>query len=317
VWDVPAGGCGKATVVANLLPIGVVVSRSLIQVETLRGGCGPIWQVVGMSRIDGLIMRVMPVVLLLGMLIGCGAPTDAPPEQTSLASEAPPAEPRRIVLPSNMRPLRVAESPSMVGIAAATDGEDDTTSVVPWARPVIRTDQIAAAAHRADVQTRRGFSLARRGMRLSARREFVESLRILAEALDESRDCHAHRDALARGLLALEESRDLNRHGALLAEATAGHQTPILDEENLDRLTFWDAQQRYLDYAYEQLAAVAPSESVASLALYGLGRSEAVAVPYEVSAGAAVACYRAALAVDARNSLASHELGIHLARREQ
>jgi hypothetical protein len=124
-------------------------------------------------------------------------------------------------------------------------------------------------------------------------------------------------------MLALDESRDLARGDACLdnnrtlAETIAGHQTPILSGQQAEQLSFSAARDRYLDYAQEQLASAALGQPVASMALYGLGRSEAATAGASADAAIAIACYRAALAVDARNFLASNELGIHLARRGQ
>ena len=198
--------------------------------------------------------------------------------------------------------------------------KEATESVVPWARAITRPDRITAAVRQADARTRKGVALARRGATLTARAEFVQALRILAVAMDEARGCTAHRDALARGLSAIEESGDFLDNGARLegnrtvAETVAGHRTPILRGVDTQRVTATAAFERYLDYAQEQLAAAARSEPVGSMALYGLGRSTAAETQDGDNDVAAMAYYQAALAVDRRNFLAANELGVLLAR---
>jgi hypothetical protein len=337
-------------------------------------------RVVGMPKTIGLMMQVLPVALVSGLLAGCGAATDSThdhsPPQTVHAESA---QPRRIVLPENARPLDVAKAiPREHGIArvqqtepaplvpaqaprtpsatahsfassaphdfraplpsselpksseAFSDGSNSDASnnampdsVVPWARPVTRPERLIGAAHQADMKTRQGIALAQRGMRLSARAEFVQALRLLAEAMDEARRCRAHRDALARGLTALDESRQLIREDSrlegnrTLSEMVAGHRTPVLANANTNQITLTLARERYLDYAQEQLAAAVVGEPVGSMALYGLGRAEAIEVRQTTGADCAAACFQAAISVDRRNFLASNELGVHLARRGQ
>ena len=225
----------------------------------------------------------------------------------------------------NNRQLRFAErhrgrSPQEIEPPEKTiEAQDEAIeSIVPWERPVTRPGRVIAAVRQADARTRNGIALARRGARLSARTEFVQALRVLAEAMDEARGCTAHRDALARGITAVEESGDFLDNGARLegnrslAEIVAGHRTPIL--HGVDGVTAAVAYERYLEFAQEQLSAAVRNEPVGSMALYGLGRSTAADTKQGDVSGAAMACYSAALSVDRRNFLAANELGVLLAR---
>ena len=322
-----------------------------------------------------LIVRVLPVMLLPGILTGCGSSDEKQTESVIVTRSTESGQPRPFELPSDMRPLVVSQSPQAethsgksqssditplpmttptaakrvapkhpiesfapidvrAAVAAPQDDEklpsadfedadfedadfEDavTESIVPWARPVTRSDRLIGATRKADAKTRRGMALAQRAMPLSARAEFVGALQALAEAMDEARGCRAHRDALAHGLTALEEATDFVTERAqlqrnqTLAEAVVGHATPVLQETDAESLTFTAAHEQYLDYAQEQLSAAVAGEPVGSMALYGLGRAEAVK-----STNSASACYLAALMVDQRNFLASNELGVHFAR---
>ena len=218
----------------------------------------------------------------------------------------PKAKPQEIATP-------VEPDPPVQGHANA---DAQHGSVVPWATPVTRPDRLAGAVRQADLRTRKGVALAQRGLRLSARAEFIQAMRLIADAMDAARNCHVYRQSLARGLTALEESRDLVESGSrieanrTLAETIAGHETRIVIEPDADAFTFADARRAYLDYAQEQLAAAVSGEPTGSMALYGLGRAE----ESDTDAGIAMTLYIAALAVDSRNFLASNELGVHFAR---
>jgi len=299
-----------------------------------------------MLRLVESTWTIALIALLPLGLTGCGNADVAPRTGAARTQDAEPATPRHFAAPQDAKPLLVpnqqpvqvaanstpspfeaAQTSSPVAMPlvetqpAQPQQEELADSVVPWARPVIRPDRIATAVHQADARTRNGISLARRGATLTARAEFVQALRILADAMDEARGCTAHRDALARGLSAIEESGDFLSDGARLernrtvAETVAGHRTPILRGIDADQLTATAAYERYLDYAQEQLGAAARGEPVASMALYGLGRSVVAASQDRGSSGEAAVCYQAALSIDRRNFLAANELGVLLARR--
>ncbi len=197
-------------------------------------------------------------------------------------------------------------------------------SPLPWG-PSTPTPEMMAVASRAEQQARHGFDLAQRGALYTARAQFIEVLRTLADAMDAQRNTTAHSKALANGLRALEEVNDFVPHGTSMESdinmrlIVDAHHTPVLKDRPLDGITPTVAQRMYLTYAQEQLAAAAGDQSVASLALHGLGKVCAAPAemhgPREQIADAkAVVFYQAALVVEPRNCLAANELGVLLVK---
>jgi tetratricopeptide (TPR) repeat protein len=174
--------------------------------------------------------------------------------------------------------------------------------------------------------TRRASAMTAKGMLFAAREELVESLRLVAQAIDDEHKTRARGEALAAGLTALEEAGDFAPGaGDLAATVDVGaiarsHRTPILKEtQGLSPVV---AQQHYLQFAREQLTAAVTGEPTASQALFALGKIQsAIAGPATPSNSLhgprAIVFYQAALAVDAANYLAANELGVLLARYGQ
>ncbi len=210
--------------------------------------------------------------------------------------------------------------------SAASETADTTESSVPlpWG-PSTPSTEMTAVALRAEQAARRGFNLAERAALYSARAQFIESLRIIAQALDEQRGTTAHTKALSAGLRAMEEVSDLvprdNRletdlNLKLIVDA---HHTPVLKDRPLDEIAVADAQRMYLTYAQEQLAAAAGDQAVASLALHGLGKicvapAEMHGPREQIAEAKAVTFYQAALVVEPQNFMAANELGVLLTR---
>jgi hypothetical protein len=170
------------------------------------------------------------------------------------------------------------------------------------------------------------YDLAQRGMLYAARAELIQSLQLVAQALDVQRNTTTHAAALSAGLTALKEAQDFAPPaGKLLGpqdagELTRAHQTPVLKEaESLSPVI---AQQQYLGYAQSQLALAAGNEAVASLTLFRLGKLQMAMAqqesdPQMLHGPQAMAFYQAALAADDRNFLAANELGVLMARYGQ
>ncbi|MEX0977582.1 MAG: hypothetical protein WDZ48_01945, partial [Pirellulales bacterium] len=101
------------------------------------------------------------------------------------------------------------------------------------------------------------------------------------------------------------------------ARLVAGHKTPVLKGAQLVDMPPSIAAQYYYAYAKEQLAAGVAQESVASIALYGLGKiiiAGAGANSQQLEyTGPAMALYQAALIAQPQNFRAAHELGVLLA----
>jgi tetratricopeptide (TPR) repeat protein len=171
-----------------------------------------------------------------------------------------------------------------------------------------------------------GFSLAERGATCSARAQFIQALRMIAQAHDARAAGAAHSDDLAMGLRALEEAEDFMPRGSRLeadldvAAIIEAHRTPIFKDQPAP--TPLIALQRYYTFAQDKLADAAGPTPAGSMALYGLGKLYAVGsgqTPEQLrlSAPKAMALQHAALTADSRNFRAANELGVLLARYGQ
>jgi hypothetical protein len=198
------------------------------------------------------------------------------------------------------------------------------SALLPWG-PSTPTTEMAAVSQRAEQAARRGFNLAERGALYSARSQFIESLKIVAQAMDEQLHTSAHTKALAAGLRAMDEVNDfVPRNGRLPSDMNiqmiaAAHHTPVLKSRSLEQLTVADVQRLYLTYAQEQLAAASGDQAVGSLALHGMGKicttpADMHGPREQIAEAKAVAYYQSALLVEPRNFMAANELGVILAR---
>lgn len=213
-----------------------------------------------------------------------------------------------------------------------------------------RPPEMDTVARQAGVHVRRGYELAARGALFSARAEFVQALRLIAQAWDLHGQTRGHSQALAAGLQALREADDFVPRGSRLEAdldvlaLAAAHQTPVLKRALADgpalhspapascALTRVEAGesscrddvpaamalQRYYTYAQEQLGAAAGGEDAGSMALYGLGKlySTLAAQPAQSVVAArptAMVFHQAALATSPRNYMAANELAVLLA----
>jgi tetratricopeptide (TPR) repeat protein len=184
---------------------------------------------------------------------------------------------------------------------------------------------MAAICQRAEEAARQGYDLAERGAMYSARSQFIDALRILADAMDAQRNTTAHARALNAGLRAIQEVDDfVPRSGELDTDLNFrllidSHHTPVLKERSLAGITALQAQRLYLTYAQEQLAAAAGDQPVASLALHGLGKictapTEMHGPREQIAEAKAVVFQQAALMVEPKNFMAANELGVLLTR---
>jgi tetratricopeptide (TPR) repeat protein len=216
-----------------------------------------------------------------------------------------------------------AESRDLSPEPSTIDTAGDAIGLLPWG-PSTPSPEMTAISQRAEQAVRNGFNLAERGALYSARSQFIESLRILADALDTQRDTTCHTRALGAGLRGLTEVDDFVARGErvdvtpnlrLIVDA---HHTPILKSRSLDGITLKEAQRFYLTYVQEQLAAAGGDQPVASLALYGLGKicaapPEMHGPPEQIAEAKAVVLYQSSLLIEPKNFLAANELGVLLA----
>jgi tetratricopeptide (TPR) repeat protein len=239
------------------------------------------------------------------------SPEDTASQQPTVVSAAPYASGSAINAPPSFN------SPSI-------EPPIDSSAALPWG-PSTPTTEMMAVAQRAELAARRGFNLAERGALYSARSQFIECLKIVAQALDEQLHTGAHTKALAAGLRAVEEvdefvPRDSRLQTDLnLQMIAAAHRTPVLKSRSLEQLTAADVQRLYLTYAQEQLAAASGDQAVGSLALHGLGKicttpADMHGPREQIAEAKAVAYYQAALLVEPNNFMAANELGVIFAR---
>jgi tetratricopeptide (TPR) repeat protein len=171
-------------------------------------------------------------------------------------------------------------------------------------------------------------SMAQRGMLFSARGELIKALQLLTQAADAQEGTNRHTAALAAALVALAEARDFTTEAGRPGEAVdvpaiaARHRTPLLRTEQDRSISPIVAQQRYFEFALEQLTVAAGPSSCASQILYRLGRLQTAmashdADPLALHGPQSMAFHQAALSADASNYLAANELGVLLARYGQ
>ena len=165
----------------------------------------------------------------------------------------------------------------------------------------------------------------RAGRMFAARAEMIKALRVITQALDANEGVREHSEALGRAMRAFHEANDFAPRGSRLEseldleQTVSGHRTPVLKNENVDHLAPIAAQQRYLEYAQQQLAFACGHVPAASQALYVLARIYTALDNTQLETPMlclpqAVALHQAALAVDPRNGRAANELGVLLVR---
>ena len=181
-----------------------------------------------------------------------------------------------------------------------------------------------ATIHNVTARIHNAENLMARGACFAARAEMLQALKAIAQSLDEHDGTRRHGDALAFALRAFQEAGDLTPRGAGLASPVnleltiRGHRTPVLWNENVNRLTPVAAQQRYMAYAQEQLAEACRGDMSAAETLYVLARINTVLESEKPESSLlflpqAMVMYRVALEIDPRHGRAANELGVLLA----
>jgi hypothetical protein len=182
-----------------------------------------------------------------------------------------------------------------------------------------------AAQQQAEKQLLRARALAGRGATYSARADLESALVTLSQALDEYDRTDAHGTALRTAFLALEEAGDFVRHHprgqlSLDVELTvARHHCGAMTAEEARGRTAADVVDRYFSFAREQFAVALGNSRVAAHTLYGLGKlhthlAELDPVAERVHSPRAMVLHKTALALDATQLPAAHELATLLVR---
>jgi hypothetical protein len=205
-------------------------------------------------------------------------------------------------------------------------------SIAPPARTLprpstvsVQTEAMEAVVLRAEQMIARGYHLAERGALYSARAEFVQALRTIAQALDLRSGNRDHTQALAAGLTALEEAEDFVPDGSRLesdldvATLIRAHHTPACKHLDTAALLPVTVLQQYYTFAQQELALAAGGVEAASMALFGLGKTYSTlavekSLPSAVAEPKAMVFHWAALAAHGGNFLAANELAVLEAR---
>jgi hypothetical protein len=189
---------------------------------------------------------------------------------------------------------------------------------------VTGTPTSAVVDERAQEIIRRGFSLAQRGASFAARNEFIDVLKLIAEAKDEQDHSPDRSRALAQGLRALDEVEDFAprikqpESNLSLAVILASHRTPAAKDPGAEKLMPQQLADRYFRYAQRQLAESVAGEPAGSMALHALGKlysqfARTEADKHPLAERKAFSLQQAALLARDDNHLAAHELGVLLA----
>jgi hypothetical protein len=176
----------------------------------------------------------------------------------------------------------------------------------------------------AQAKIRHGFALGQRGANFAARAEFIDVLRMIAEAKDQKHGASRRTTALANGLRALDEAGDFAPRGAepesgvRLAVILQSHRTPIAKEAGAGKLLPAQLTDKYFHYAQLQLGASVAGEPAGSMALHALGKlysqlERVEADKHPLADRKAFALQKAALLAREDNHLAAHELGVLMA----
>ncbi|MBA3484029.1 MAG: hypothetical protein H0T51_19670 [Pirellulales bacterium] len=247
-------------------------------------------------------------------------PLDAFTELPSIDGDLAPA-PVVPAAPAALEPVQPedADNPHMAQAVAEAE------SLLADASPTATGSPTGAmVTERAQAKIRRGYALAHRGANYAARSEFLEVLRMIAEAKDQKHGARRRTVALANGLRALDEATDFAPRGAefdvnaSMAVIVSSHRTTVAKTPAAEALMPQQLADLYFRYAQLQLAGAVAGEPAGSMALHALGklysqlaRTEAEANPQ--ADRRAFALQQAALLARDDNHLAAHELGVLLA----
>jgi hypothetical protein len=263
------------------------------------------------------------------------APTDAAAAPDALAEMAEPEAPNQEVVnpapaesaPAVQKPPAVPAAPNPISgePEALTKESLEPETTLADASPVATGSLTGAmVAERAQAKIRHGNQLAQRGANFAARNEFIQVLRMIAEAKDQKHGAARRTIALANGLRALEEAADFVPHGPELdadvnvAVIVSSHRTPVGRTPEAEGLMPQQLADLYFAYAQSELGASVAGEPAGSMALYALGKlysqlGRVESEKYLQADRCAFALQHAALLARDDNHLAAHELGVLLA----
>lgn len=244
-----------------------------------------------------------------------------PITQNEASIYGPPAEKPPAQIPGMQRlaPVEAEDAGEPAQEPAGTSSVPQVEVHTPPQRPqAANGDSLRPVLQQAAQLNRQAESLARRGAYYLARNRTIQSLRMVAEALDLNSASGEHTAALASALTALREAGDFQSRSSedstiSVPLVVAGHRTPVLRQQNTDGLSAVAAQQHYYNFARQQLVIAAGGQPVASHSLCNMGKLQSrmgeEGAPQQTNLARAMVYQQAALAVDGRNYPAANELG--------
>jgi hypothetical protein len=246
------------------------------------------------------------------------ATSEATVEGAASSMPMPEAEPMPPSPPMPKIPAMSSEAHSAVAVPSTG------TPAAPTSAPASRQPIPASVEKIARNHLDYGNTLARRGSLFSAREEFFNGLRLIAESLDLANGVTTHREHFDRATAALSEADDFigasSRDGATPVPQIIGmHRSKVVSAAEAAQLTPMSAMQAYYAFAEQHLAAACAQTPAASHLMFGLGKLHMVKASQDVRGQPidwpiAILMFRAALAVDPTNYLSANELGVSLAK---
>ena len=226
----------------------------------------------------------------------------------------PQAEPALSPIREPSVPKQVTSNPDPVATVA-----EQWIHTQPRVRyPVQVSNEIVELAGKHNEYAR---SLASKGAILTAQDEYVQTLRLIAQAKDAVAKSERHRQSLTEALVTFKEADDF---AAVLAAVPTDsdvkrfistHRSPVFNQTTRERISAFEALQTYYSFVVNRLSMSLGNNRVASDALCGLAQLQSFqfgTVHTEPTMGAAksIVLFQASLAADATNSLAANELGV-------
>jgi tetratricopeptide (TPR) repeat protein len=247
-----------------------------------------------------------------------GGPTLLPPQSISeMESQA-------VEAPAPTAPPDEADHGHAIAAWNPEAAAEAAALLADAAPPITGSLTGAVVSERAQASIRKGNALAQRGASFAARREFIDVLRMIAQAKDQKYGAPRRSTALSNGLRALDEAADFSPRGAAfesrlnLDVIISSHRTPVAKSPQAEGLMAQQLAALYFRYAQLQLGAAVSGEPAGSMALHALGKlysqlGRMEADKYPLAERHAFTLQQAALLARSDNYMAAHELGVLLA----
>ncbi len=211
--------------------------------------------------------------------------------------------------------------------SASKAGEPNRQLAAPSASVQLVVGLPPGIGHSAAQHIEYGKTLARRGAMFSARREFIEAMRVIATSLDQSRNTPFHTQELTRAWTILREAESLDKLRVAqssnaapidLGQILMSHTSRVLTSNEAVGLNVEQILGKYYQQAKQCLANAVGANAVSAEALHCLGKLFVLMADHPNNSSTycrdqAMAMFSAALDCNARHHHAANELGVLLA----